>query len=105
MLGGVPGYLVLALSPYVPLAALSVERNPVLADLAAIRRRPLAYAVRLAVSAVMGLLLFLQSALTEFFVGGPAASAATMTIAGLVVWWLTRLWSGSFTRALASAEA
>jgi hypothetical protein len=104
VLAGIPGYVVLALTPYVPLAAMSVQRNPMVANLEAIRRRPAGYAVRLVVSALVGLLLFLQSALTSFFVGGPAASAITMTIWGLAAWWLTRLWARPFARAFTPAS-
>lgn len=99
VLAGIASLLVLSAAPYVPIAAMSVGRNPVAANLSAIGRRPLAYAGRLAVSVALGLVIYLQAALTTFFVAGAAASAITMCVWGLAAWWLTRLWASAFQRA------
>jgi hypothetical protein len=96
---GIPGLVILAAMPYVPIAAMAVDRNPIGANLAAIRRRPVGYVGRVILSAVLALVLYLQSALTTFFVTGAAATAITMSAWGLVAWWLTRLWAKGFERA------
>jgi hypothetical protein len=85
----------------VPIAAMASRDNPVRAGLAAIRHRPLAYLLRIVVTIVVAGVLFVLVVLASFFIGGWIATAMTVTVVGLVVWWLTRLWARAFERARA----
>lgn len=99
---GILGYLVLLDGVYLPIAAMSGERNPVAATFSAIGARPFAYALRALVTVVVAVVVFLASALLSFFVTGWIASAIAMLVIGLVVWWLTRMWARAFAKARVS---
>lgn len=96
---GVPGYVIAAVSVYLPIAAMSAGGNPLAAGFSAIGRRPLAYLLRLLLTIIVAAVVFVQAAVTSFFVGGAAATAITMVVIGLLAWWLTRVWSTAFARA------
>lgn len=98
------GYLVLLAAVYLPIAAMSGERNPLTASLSAIASRPFAYALRALITAVMAVVVFVSSALLSFFVTGWIATAMAMVLIGLLGWWLTRMWARAYARARLSGS-
>jgi hypothetical protein len=93
VLAGLPGYLLLALLVYVPIAAMAGPGNPLAVGLRAIRRRPGRWLLGVVVSGLSLLVLTLAAALTWFFVDGPVATVAILVVGGLWAWVLVRLWS------------
>lgn len=88
---GILGLLILAATPYLPLAAMADAGNPVSANFRTIGRAPLRYVWRIIVFALLALLAWLLLALNAFFVGGFVAAAANSLAIGLVGWLVT--WS------------
>ena len=98
---GALGFLVVAAGVFVPIAAMGSPDNPLRAGLRAIGRRIGGYLARIAVTAVTAFLLYLLAILVAFFIGGWIGSLITVTVVGLVTWWLTRLWVHAFVQAQA----
>lgn len=90
-LNGIPGLLILAATPYLPLAAMADAGNPVSANFRTIGRAPLRFVWRIIVFALLVLLAWLLLALNAFFVGGFVAAAVNSLAIGLVGWLVT--WS------------
>ncbi len=99
-LGGVLGLALLVVTPYVPIAAMSGESNALLANLRSIRRRPLAYAWRVVVFALLVIAFALASALNAFFVTGALSAFINCLVAAAILWLAT--WS--FARAIRARE-
>lgn len=95
-----PGLIVLAATPYLLIAALSGERNPLVANFRAIAAHPIRWLVLSLVVVIFGTLSYLLSAVTVFFVRGFAASALVWFAAGYLVAWVT----GAFTLLFKSFE-
>ncbi|MCU0277808.1 MAG: hypothetical protein MUE31_02835 [Candidatus Nanopelagicales bacterium] len=91
-----PGVLLLALTPFVPVAAAAGVRNPLGANFAAIRSRPVRYLVTVAITLLVLLVMWLISALNAFFVRGWVASFTTWLVIGLVAAWLLTAWAALF---------
>lgn len=89
-LAGVLGLLLMAATPYLPIAAMSGEANALMANLGAIRRAPWAFAWRLVVFAVLIGVVLLAVALNAFFVTGVLASFVNSLVLGAVGWVITR---------------
>jgi hypothetical protein len=94
------GFLVLAVTPYLLIASMASSRNPLAENFTAIRRRPLGFLLRLLLTGLVAFLLFLLAVLTSFFITGWIATAITVTVVGLAVWWLTRVWTRAYERAV-----
>jgi hypothetical protein len=90
-LNGIPGLLLLAATPYLPLAAMNGAGNPVSANFRMIGRAPLRFAWRVVAFALLGILAWLLLALNAFFIGGFVAATVSCAAIGLIVWLVT--WS------------
>ena len=100
-----PGVLVLALTPFLPVAAAAGVRNPLGANFAAIRSRPVRYLVTVAITLAVLLVMWLASALNAFFVRGWVASFTTWLVIGFVAAWLLTAWAALFRSTDAGVEA
>jgi len=91
-----PGVILLALTPFVPVAAAAGARNPLAANFAAIRQRPVRWLVTILITLAVVLVVWLVSGLNAFFVRGWVASFSTWLIVGFVAAWLLTAWSALF---------
>lgn len=91
-----PGLVLLALTPFVPVAAAAGARNPLAANFASIRARPLRWLVTVLISLGVILLVWLASALTSFFVQGWIAAFLVWVVIGFVAAWLLTAWSALY---------
>lgn len=102
---GIVGYLVLALTVFVPIASMSGAPNPVLSGFRAIGQAPLAYIVRLAATALALVAVLAATALNAFFVGGVLSAAVNCMVLGLIGWWFTRIWAARYLASTAGLPA
>jgi hypothetical protein len=91
-----PGIVLLALTPFVPVAAGAGTRNPLAANFRAIRARPFRWLVTTLITLVVILVVWLVSGLTAFFVGGWIAAFATWLVIGVAAAWLLTAWAALF---------
>ena len=63
-----PGIMLLALTPFVPVAAAAGAANPLRANFAAIRSRPVRYVLTVFVSLLVILVVWLLAGLNAFFI-------------------------------------
>jgi hypothetical protein len=89
-LAGVLGLLLMAATPYLPIAAMSGEANALTANLRAIRRAPWGFAWRLVVFGILIGVVLLAVALNAFFVTGVLAAFVNSLVLGAVGWVITR---------------
>ncbi len=94
-----PGIVLLALTPFVPVAAAAGAANPLRANFAAIRSRPIRYALTVLVSLLVILVVWLLAGLNAFFIRGWIASFTSWLIVGFVAAWLLTAWSALFRSA------
>ncbi len=90
---GLPGLLVLAVTPFFLLAALDGEKNPLVINFRTLGRRPWRWLVTTVITGLVVILGSLINGLTSFFVRGPAASLIVWAISGLVLAWFTTAWA------------
>lgn len=88
-----PGVVLLALTPFIPVAAVSGARNPLAANFRAIRARPFRWLVTVLITLVVILMVWLASGLIAFFVGGWVAAFLTWIVIGFVAAWLLTAWA------------
>lgn len=88
-----PGLVVLALTPFLPVAAAAGARNPVAANFAAIRARPVRWLVTVLISLAVILVVWLLTALNSFFVQGWLAAFSSWVLIGFVATWLLTAWA------------
>ncbi len=100
-----PGVLLLALTPFIPVAAAAGAGNPLGANFVAIRARPGRYLLTLAVSAIVIVVMWLLAALNVFFIRGWIASFSSWLIVGLVAAWLLTAWAALFRSTPAGVAA
>lgn len=91
-----PGVFLLAVTPFVPVAAAAGTRNPLGANFAAIRARPGRWLVTVLISLLVILVVWLLAALNAFFVQGWVAAFTTWLVIGFVAAWLLTAWSALF---------
>ena len=91
-----PGLLLLALTPFIPVAAAAGVGNPLGANFAAIRSRPVRYLLTLALSFLVILAVWLAAALNAFFIRGWIASFSSWLIIGLVAACLLTSWAALY---------
>jgi hypothetical protein len=94
-----PGIMLLALTPFVPVAAAAGAANPLRANFAAIRSRPVRYVLTVFVSLLVILVVWLLAGLNAFFIRGWIASFTSWLIVGFVAAWLLTAWSALFRSA------
>ncbi|MEZ5185077.1 MAG: hypothetical protein R2720_04980 [Candidatus Nanopelagicales bacterium] len=91
-----PGVLILAITPFIPVAAAAGLPNPLGANFSAIGARPFRYVLTTLLSLVVILVVWLISGLNAFFVRGWVASFTSWLILGLVAAWLLTAWASLF---------
>lgn len=89
----VPGLILLALTPYLLIAVVDGQRNPLLANLRVIGRRWGRWLVTTIAVGVVLAVLWLLSDIDGFFVGGPLGALIGWLVVGLVASWLTCAWA------------
>ncbi|MFN8129338.1 MAG: hypothetical protein U0R28_11110 [Candidatus Nanopelagicales bacterium] len=98
-----PGVLLLALTAFIPVAAVTGARNPLAANFRAIRARPWRWLVTVLITLLVVLVVWLASALTTFFIGGWIAAFGTWLVIGFVAAWLLTAWSALYRSTPAAA--
>jgi hypothetical protein len=98
----VPGLLALALTPFLLLAALDGQRNPIAVNFATIGRRFWRWLATTAITGLVVVIGWLMAGLFAFFIRGSLASFVVWTVAGLVVAWFTTAWALIYRSAAAS---
>lgn len=88
----IPGLIVLALTPYLLIAVVDGQRNPLLVNLRVIGARWGRWLVTTIVVGVVLAILWLLSNVDGFFVGGPLGALIGWLALGLVASWLTCAW-------------
>lgn len=88
-----PGLLVLALTPFVPLAVLDGRRSPLRVDLGIVRRRFWRWLGTCLVVGAGGFGWAVVAGLTMFFLRGPFGSAVVWGVSGVLAGWVTVAWA------------
>ena len=101
---GLPGLLVLAVTPFFLLAALDGEKNPLGTNFRTIARRPSRFLVTTVITGLVVMLGSLINGFIAFFVRGSAASLLVWTISGLVLAWFITAWALIYRNAQAPAQ-
>ena len=100
----VPGLVVLALTPFLLLAALDGQRNPLGANVRTIGRRFWRWLLTTVITGAVVLVGNLVGGLTTFFVRGSVASLLVWVVSGLVLAWFTTAWALIYRSAWAEAS-
>lgn len=90
--GAIPGLVVLAITPFLLLAALDGQRNPLAANFHAMGQRFWRWLVTVIIVGIAVLVGTLLMGLTGFFVRGALASFLSWLVAGLVISWFQVTW-------------
>ncbi len=91
-----PGLVLLALTPFVPVAAAAGARNPLAANFSAIRARPVRWLVTVLITLGIILVVWLLGGLDAFFVRGWIAAFSTWLMIGFVAAWLLTAWAALY---------
>lgn len=95
----IPGVVVLAITPFVLLAVIDGQRNPLATNFRVIGQQFWRWlSVTMFCTALIGVGTFLVG-LTNFFVRGPAAAFAVWIVAGFVLSWFVTAWGLIYRRA------
>jgi hypothetical protein len=89
----IPGLLVLALTPFLLLAALDGRANPLAANLRTIGRRFWRWLVTVAIVGIGVLIGTIVAGLTAFFWRGGIGSALVWLVGGLLLSWIAVAWA------------
>ena len=89
----VPGLVVAALTPFLLLAVLDGQRNPIAANFATIGRRFWRWLVTTALVGLAMLVGDLAAGLFTFFTRVPLAAIVVWLVAGFVLTWFTTAWA------------
>ncbi len=89
----VPGIVVVAVTPYLFLAALDGARNPLAVDLQVIGRRPWRWLLTVVIALVIAMVGVLVGGLTMFFLRGALGAVICWVLGGLLVAWFTVAWA------------
>jgi hypothetical protein len=100
----VPGLVVLALTPFLLLAALDGQRNPLAANFRTIGRRFWRWLGTTIITGVVVIVGALGSGLFTFFTRGSFASLVVWFVAGLVLAWFTTAWALIYRSAAATSD-
>jgi len=88
-----PGLLVLALTPFLLLAALDGQANPLAANFRTIGRRFWRWLVTVVIAGLVLAIGSISSGLFTFFTRTPLATLVVWLVAGLVLAWFTTAWA------------
>jgi hypothetical protein len=100
----VPGLVVVALTPYLLLAALDGQRNPLASNFAIVGRRFWRWLATIAIVGLVVVIGWLMAGLFAFFIRGSLASFAVWFVGGLVIAWFTAAWALIYRSANASSD-
>ncbi len=100
---GLPGLLVVAVTPFVLLAALDGQPNVLGSNFRTIARRPWRWLVTTGITGLIVILGSFINGFTAFFIRGSAASLVVWIISGLVLAWFTTAWALIYRNAHAPA--
>lgn len=89
----IPGFVVLAVTPYVLLAVVDGQRNPLAVNFRLIAARWVRWIVTVVAMAIICLVLWLFATVTGFFVTGAPAGAIAWLVLGLAAAWFTCAWA------------
>jgi len=89
----VPGFVVLALTPYLLLAVIDGQRNPIAANFRTIGARWGRWLVTVVLMGVICFVMWFLSALDGFFVTGAPGAIIAWLVLGLVSAWFTCAWA------------
>jgi hypothetical protein len=89
----VPGIIVVALTPFLLIAVLDGQRNPLASNVATIGRRFWRWLVTIVITGLVVLIGWLLAGLFAFFMRGLLASFVVWLVAGLIVAWFTTAWA------------
>jgi len=101
----IPGLVVLALTPYVLIAVVDGQRNPLLVNFRAIGLRWGRWLVTVVVVGVVLGVLWLLANVDGFFIGGPLGALVGWLVLGLVSSWLICAWVLVYRSVVGSAVA
>lgn len=101
----IPGLVVLALTPYVLIAVVDGQRNPLLVNFRAIGLRWGRWLVTVVVVGVVLGALWLLANVDGFFIGGPLGALVGWLVLGLVSSWLICAWVLVYRSVVGSAVA
>lgn len=89
----VPGFVILALTPYLLLAVIDGKRNPIAANFRTIGARWGRWLITVVLMGVICFVMWFLSALDGFFVTGSPGAMIAWLVLGLVSAWFTCAWS------------
>ena len=89
----VPGFIVLALTPYLLLAVVDGQRNPIAVNFRTIGARWGRWLITVAIMGAICFIMWFLSALDGFFVTGAPGAIIVWLVLGLVSAWFTCAWS------------
>jgi hypothetical protein len=89
----VPGFIVLALTPYLLLAVIDGQRNPIAVNFRTIGARWGRWLITVAIMGAICFIMWFLSALDGFFVTGAPGAIIAWLVLGLVSAWFTCAWS------------
>ena len=100
----IPGLLVLALTPFLLLAALDGQRNPLAANFRTIGRRFWRWLVTVIIAGLVVVIGSISSGLFTFFTRTPLATLVVWLVAGFVLAWFTTAWALIYRSASAAPQ-
>lgn len=96
LLYGPLGILVAVLTVFIPLAAADGRGNALGANFSAIKDRWGHWLITVIILLVIGLIVFLLSAVNVFFIKGTPASFIAWLVMGIGAWWLLTAWASLY---------
>jgi hypothetical protein len=88
-----PGILVVALTPFVLLASVAGEANPLRVNFTVIRSRFWRWLVTAVIGVILVLLGYVVLGFTEFFLRGPLGATVILVVVGFVTAWVMTAWA------------
>jgi hypothetical protein len=89
----VPGFIVLALTPYLLLAVIDGQRNPIAVNFRTIGARWGRWLITVMIMGVICFIMWFLSALDGFFVTGAPGAIIAWLVLGFVSAWFTSAWA------------
>lgn len=89
----VPGWVILALTPYLLLAVIDGQPGPLIVNFRTVRARWGRWLVTILALGVLCLILWLLTLVVTFFVGGPGGAFIGWSALGIVASWFVCAWA------------
>jgi hypothetical protein len=89
----VPGWVIVALTPYLLLAVIDGRPRPLIVNFRTVRARWGRWLVTILALGVLCLILWLLTLVVTFFVGGPGGALIGWIVLGFVAGWFTCAWA------------